>query len=83
MANNELSGSMLLSLIDYFKKINKSLRFIFIQKQLVQLYLLIKFHNLKNFIGGYNLSWQVMAKLLLYIIKVWKFSSGLFIASSI
>ena len=45
MANNELSGSIVsLSLIDYFKKkINKSLQGLSLfQKQLVQLYLLIK-----------------------------------------
>ena len=61
MANNELSGSIVsLSLIDYFKKkkINKSLRFIFIPETIGSIVFINKnFHNLKNnFIGGYNLS---------------------------
>ena len=61
MANNELSGSIVsLSLIDYFKKkkINKSLRFIFIPETIGSIIFINKnFHNLKkNFIGGYNLS---------------------------
>ncbi len=61
MANNELSGSIVsLSLIDYFKKkkINKSLRFIFIPETIGSIIFINKnFLNLKkNFIGGYNLS---------------------------
>ena len=61
MANNELSGSIVsLSLIDYFKKkkINKSLRFIFIPETIGSIVFINKnFLNLKkNFIGGYNLS---------------------------
>lgn len=61
MANNELSGSIVsLSLIDYFKKkkINKTLRFIFIPETIGSIVFINKnYQNLKkNFIGGYNLT---------------------------
>ena len=61
MANNELSGPIVsMSLIDYFrkKKLNKTLKFIFIPETIGSITYLYK--NLKklksNVIGGYNLS---------------------------
>ena len=61
MANNELSGPIVsMGLIDYFKKkkLNKTLRFIFIPETIGSIIYLKK--NLKylkeNVIGGYNLS---------------------------
>tara|TARA_E500000178_G_scaffold356577_1_gene435653 strand:+ start:4298 stop:5593 length:1296 start_codon:yes stop_codon:yes gene_type:complete len=61
MANNELSGSIVaLSLISHFKRkrINKSLRFIFIPETIGSVaYISTNFKKLKKFtIGGYNLS---------------------------
>tara|TARA_B100000902_G_scaffold183990_1_gene176567 strand:+ start:1398 stop:2696 length:1299 start_codon:yes stop_codon:yes gene_type:complete len=61
MANNELSGSIVsLSLIDFFKKkkLDKSLRFIFIPETIGSIaYISKNLRDLKNnFIGGYNLS---------------------------
>jgi aminopeptidase-like protein len=61
MANNELSGPIVaMGLIDYFskKKINKTLRFIFIPETIGSIsYLSMNLNHLKkNVIGGYNLS---------------------------
>ena len=61
MANNELSGPIVsMCLIDYFKskKLDKSLRFIFIPETIGSInYIYKNFHNLKkNVIGGFNLS---------------------------
>ena len=61
MANNELSGPILsMSLIDYFKKkrINKTLRFIFIPETIGSIAYLSKNLNIlkKNVIASYNLS---------------------------
>ena len=62
MANNELSGSIVsMSLINYFlksKKINKTLRFLFIPETIGSItYLSKKLKFLKrNLIGGYNLT---------------------------
>ena len=62
MANNELSGTIVsMSLINYFqkfKKLNKSLRFIFIPETIGSIAFIKKnLKNLKkNVIGGYNLS---------------------------
>ena len=59
MANNELSGPIVsMGLINYFKKLNKTLRFIFIPETIGSICYLSK--NLKllkqNVIGGFNLS---------------------------
>ena len=61
MANNELSGPIVsMGLIDYFskKKLNKTLRFIFIPETIGSIsYLSMNLNYLKdNVIGGYNLS---------------------------
>ena len=61
MANNELSGPIVsMGLIDFFKrkKLNKTLRFIFIPETIGSIsYLSINLNHLKsNVIGGYNLS---------------------------
>ena len=61
MANNELSGPIVaMSLINFFKKkkLNKTLRFIFIPETIGSIsYLSKNLKNLKkNIIGGYNLS---------------------------
>jgi|TARA_B110000495_G_C22999098_1_gene589402 aminopeptidase-like protein len=61
MANNELSGPIVsMGLINYFrkKKLNKTLRFIFIPETIGSIsYLNINLTHLKkNIIGGYNLS---------------------------
>ena len=62
MANNELSGPIVsMSLIDYFqkkKKLEKSIRFIFIPETIGSIsYLSLNLKKLKdNVIGGYNLS---------------------------
>ncbi|MDC1153784.1 DUF4910 domain-containing protein [Candidatus Pelagibacter sp.] len=61
MANNELSGPIVsMALINYFqkKKLNKSIRFIFIPETIGSItYLSRNYKNLKNnIIGGYNLS---------------------------
>lgn len=61
MANNELSGSIVsLSLIDFFKKkkLDKSLRFIFIPETIGAIAYINKNLNYlkKNYLGGYNLS---------------------------
>lgn len=62
MANNELSGPIVcMSLINYFKKIkklNKTLRFIFIPETIGSItYLKKNFSKLKNnIIGGYNIT---------------------------
>lgn len=61
MANNELSGIMVsMALIDYFKKkkLEKSLRFLFIPETIGSItYLSKNLDNMKkNIIGGYNLS---------------------------
>ena len=61
MANNELSGPIVsMSLIDYFKrkKLNKTIKFIFIPETIGSIiYINKNFKNLKkNLIGGYNLS---------------------------
>jgi len=61
MANNELSGPIVtMGLINYFskKKLNKTLRFIFIPETIGSIsYLNINLDHLKkNVIGGYNLS---------------------------
>ena len=61
MANNELSGPIVsLSLIDYYKrkKLNKTLRFVFIPETIGSIaYLSQKLGYLKkNIIGGYNLT---------------------------
>jgi aminopeptidase-like protein len=61
MANNELSGPIVsMSLIKYFmkKKLNKSLRFIFIPETIGSIAWIAKNYNhiKSNIIGGYNLS---------------------------
>jgi len=61
MANNELSGPIVsMSLIKYFKKkkLNKSLRFIFIPETIGSIAWIAKNYNhiKNNIIGGYNLS---------------------------
>jgi aminopeptidase-like protein len=61
MANNELSGPIVsMGLIDYFrkKKLNKTIRFIFIPETIGSISYLSKNlnHLKKNVIGGYNLS---------------------------
>ena len=61
MANNELSGPIVsMSLITYFlkKKLNKTLRFIFIPETIGSIVYIHKhFDKLKfNIIGGYNIS---------------------------
>ena len=61
MANNELSGPIVsMGLIDYFskKKLNKTLRFIFIPETIGSIsYISMNLNYLKdNVIGGYNLS---------------------------
>jgi aminopeptidase-like protein len=61
MANNELSGpAVAMLLLDFFrkKKLNKTLRFIFIPETIGSIAFICKnFRNLKkNVIGGYNLS---------------------------
>ena len=62
MANNELSGPIVsMGLINYFKKIkklNKSIRFIFIPETIGSIVFISKnYQNLKkNVIGGYNLT---------------------------
>ena len=61
MANNELSGPIVsMGLIDYFskKKLNKTLRFIFIPETICSIsYISMNLNYLKdNVIGGYNLS---------------------------
>ena len=62
MANNELSGSIVsMALVNYFrkiKKLDKTIRFIFIPETIGSISFIHKNFNLlkKNFIGGYNLS---------------------------
>ena len=62
MANNELSGSIVsMALINYFrkiKKLDKTIRFIFIPETIGSISFIHKNFNLlkKNLIGGYNLS---------------------------
>ena len=61
MANNELSGIIVsMGLIDYFKskKLNKTIRFLFIPETIGSIAYISKnlLHMKKNIIGGYNLS---------------------------
>ena len=61
MANNELSGPIVsMSLINFFskKKLNKTIRFLFLPETIGSIYYLSKNINSlkKNIIGGYNLS---------------------------